>query len=135
LLLGIGAQAIRMTAFAIGSLSMIGVPPTVGFLSKWLMLSAAFDTQTWFAIAIMVGSTILNAAYFLPIVYAAFLKPEKAPEHGDGHHDAHDHGEAPLPIVLALCVTAFGTVLLFFLPDLPLGLADDLAAIAEGTQP
>jgi multicomponent Na+:H+ antiporter subunit D len=78
-------------------------------------------------------STLLNAAYFLPISYAAFLKPEKA-HHGHGHGDHHGenhqgHGEAPLPIVIALCVTALGTIALFFLPGLPLELARDLVGV------
>jgi multicomponent Na+:H+ antiporter subunit D len=120
-----------MAAFTIGSLSMIGVPPTAGFLSKWYMLSGAMSAEAWFAVGVLILSTLLNAGYFLPIVYAAFLKPEKLPEHGGhgGHHDgqhSHDHGEAPLPIVIALCITALGTIALFFLPGLPLELAQDL---------
>ena len=47
-------------------------------------------------------------------------------EHGDhGHHD--DHGEAPLPIVIALTCTAAATVVLFFYPDLFAGYASMLA--------
>ncbi len=124
-----------MTAFAIGSFSMIGVPPTVGFLSKWYMLSGAYQMEQWVAIGVIVCSTLLNAAYFLPIVYAAFLKPEKSSAHGEDDHgheqeDGHGHGEAPLPIVVALCVTAAGTIILFFLPQLPLELAKDLVSLA-----
>jgi multicomponent Na+:H+ antiporter subunit D len=105
-----------MGAFAIGALSMIGVPPTAGFVSKWYILLGALDAEATVAIVVIVLSTILNAAYFLPIVYAAFFKrPEE-----DG---SHNHGEAPLPIVLALSITAAGTIVLFFLPGLPLSLA------------
>ena len=60
---------------------------------------------------------------------AAFCRPpDTATGHGadDGGHQDHEHGEAPLPIVLALSVTALGTVLLFFLPQLPLDLARDM---------
>lgn len=120
-----------MAAFAIASLSMVGVPPTAGFLSKWYMLLGAYDRQAWFAIGVIALSTLLNAAYFLPIVYAAFFKKEKHGHHADaGHHGDgdghHDHGEAPLPIVLALCATAGGTVALFFLADVPLSLAHQM---------
>jgi multicomponent Na+:H+ antiporter subunit D len=106
-----------MTAFAIGALSMIGLPPAAGFVSKWYMLSGAMAAQHWVAVAVIVASTLLNAGYFLPIVYRAFFV---APA-----HDAHDdpHGEAPLPMVIALTITAAATVLLFFLPELPLALA------------
>ena len=99
-----------MGAFAIAVLSMIGLPPAVGFISKWYMLSGAMATQHWGAVAVIVVSTLLNAAYFLPILYRAFFV---AP--GAGDHE-HPHGEAPWPMVVALTATAAFTVLLFFLP-------------------
>ena len=106
-----------MGAFAIATLSMIGLPPAVGFVSKWYMLSGAMAAQHWLAVAVIVVSTLLNAGYFLPIVYRAFfVAPRDAP------HDPA-HGEAPLPMVLALGATSAATVLLFFLPDVPLALA------------
>jgi multicomponent Na+:H+ antiporter subunit D len=106
-----------MVAFAIGALSIIGVPPTIGFVSKWYILTGAVEAQVWVAVAVIVISTVLNAAYFLPIVYDAFMGKLSAE---DLHHP---HGEAPLPVVLALLATAAGTVLLFFLADLPLALS------------
>jgi len=71
-------------------------------------------------VMVLVASTLLNAAYFLPIVYRAFFV---APA-DDGHHA---HGEAPLAMVAALTLTATGTVALFFLADWPLALARQLA--------
>ena len=106
-----------MGAFTIGALSMIGLPPAGGFLSKWYILLGALEAEQMFALAVIVGSTLLNAAYFLPIVYAAFLKPEAT------NAQDHEHGEAPLPIVIALVITASATILLFFFPDLALHLA------------
>mgnify|MGYP003382220956 CR=1 FL=1 len=116
-----------MTAFAIGALAMIGVPPTAGFLGKWFILEGAMSTGQWFAVAVVIISTVLNAAYFLPIVFRAFLcEPKQAMSLGaaaNPHHHDEDHGEAPWPIVLALTVTAIATVLLFLRPDVPLVLA------------
>ncbi len=107
---GIGrAMPWTMGAFAIGSLSMIGVPPTAGFLSKWFILQGAFTIESWFAVTVIVISTLLNAAYFLPIVYMAFFKEAKS-------HNTISNGEAPLPIVLALCFTALMTIVLFLYP-------------------
>jgi multicomponent Na+:H+ antiporter subunit D len=111
-----------MGAFAVGALSMIGLPPAVGFVSKWYVLSGAMAAQHWLAVAVIVGSTLLNAGYFLPIVYRAFfvaLSP---------HDQAHPHGEAPLTMVIALTATASATVLLFFLPEVPLVLARQMLA-------
>jgi len=108
-------------AFAIAALSMIGLPPAVGFISKWYMLSGAMAQAHWLAVAVIVVSTLLNAGYFLPIVYRAFFA---APADAA---DGQRHGEAPLPMVLALCATAVATVALFFLPELPLALARQVA--------
>lgn len=108
-----------MGAFAIGTLSMIGVPPTGGFISKWYMLLGALEAEHVFALMVLTISTLLNAAYFVPIVYAAFFRQ---PVHHPGH--AHeDPGEAPLPIVAALLVSATGTVVLFLFPAFPVDLA------------
>jgi multicomponent Na+:H+ antiporter subunit D len=109
-----------MAAFGIGALSMIGLPPAAGFVSKWYLVSGAMSQGAWLALFVVLLSTLLNAAYFLPIVWRAFFKPLSA----EAEH--HPHGEAPLPIVLALSFTAFGTLALFFFPDVPLALAQQL---------
>ena len=74
-------------------------------------------------IEVIVASTLLNAGYFLPIVHRAFFR---APGAGDA---LHPHGEAPLPMVVALTLTAVGTVALFFAPDVPLALARAMVAM------
>jgi len=113
-----------MGAFAIGALSMIGVPPTAGFLSKWFILSGGMAAQNWVAVGVIFLSTCLNAAYFLPIVYRAFFR---APPPADAHHPAH--GEGPLPVVLALTITALGTLAMFFFPGIPYALAEAVAGL------
>lgn len=104
---GIGSQMPwTMAAFSIGALSMIGVPPTGGFVSKWFILAGAFQSDNYVAIFTIIVSTALNAAYFLPIIFAAwFSEPDPA---------AKPHGEAPLAIVIALTVTAIATLAFFF---------------------
>ncbi|MDG2319627.1 MAG: monovalent cation/H+ antiporter subunit D family protein [Rhodospirillaceae bacterium] len=117
---GIGKRMpITMAAFTIGALSMIGVPPTAGFLGKWYILSAAMEIKDWFVLFVIFVSTLLNTAYFMPIVYRAFMKDEDVPPE-------HEHGEAPWPVVLALSLTALGTLSLFLFPEVPLTLAKAL---------
>ena len=112
-----------MGAFAIGALSMIGLPPAAGFVSKWYMLSGAMAAAHWPAVAVIAASTLLNAGYFLPILWRAFFRPAAA-------EDAqHPHGEAPLPMVIALTLTAAGTLALFFQPDVPLALAQQMLGV------
>ena len=108
-----------MAAFGIGALSLIGLPPTAGFVSKWYILLGAADAQHTFAVVVILLSTLLNAAYFLPVVWAAFFKaPAGTP-----------HGEAPWPMVVALTATAAGTVLMFLMPGLALALAQQVAGV------
>jgi multicomponent Na+:H+ antiporter subunit D len=105
-----------MMAFAVGALGMIGVPPSAGFLGKWLMLTGAMQTTNWLAVGVIVASTLLNAGYFLPIVFRAFFRePPPSVQSHNSHHGKH--GEAPWPIVLALTVTAIGSVALFVFPE------------------
>lgn len=108
-----------MVAFSIGALSMIGVPPAVGFISKWYILAGAMQMENWIAIGVIFISTLLNAAYFLPIIFAAFFKPENTV--------IKEHGEAPKTMVIALSITAALTILLFLFPEVPFTLAQQIA--------
>ncbi|MBK9022211.1 MAG: monovalent cation/H+ antiporter subunit D family protein [Sulfuritalea sp.] len=111
-----------MAAFTIGALSLIGIPPLAGFVSKWFILMSAAEGGHFLAVAVLIVSTLLNAAYFLPIVHAAFFKPLSAED------EHHPHGEAPLPMVLALMTTAIGTIALFFFSAPLLRLVQPLVA-------
>jgi multicomponent Na+:H+ antiporter subunit D len=94
-----------MTAFTIGALSMIGVPPTGGFVSKWYILAGAFEANNLVAVFTIIASTVLNAAYFLPILYIVWFEREK--------EGGREHGEAPFLAVLALSLTASLTIAFF----------------------
>lgn len=96
---GIGRNMpLTLLAFTIAAASMIGLPPTAGFFSKWFLLQAAFTTESYFTVGVITISTALNAAYFLPILYRAFFK---AP-----NEDQKSFGEAPWPVLAALLFTA-----------------------------
>ena len=106
-----------MTAFAIGALSMIGVPPVAGFISKWYLLLGTLEADQMLFLFVLLTSTMLNAAYFLPILNAAFFKDLPPGE-------TAERQEAPLPAVIALCVTATGAVMMFFAPSVFLDLTN-----------
>jgi multicomponent Na+:H+ antiporter subunit D len=73
-----------MGAFTVAALGMIGVPPTAGFVSKWFLCVGALEAGEPWVLVLLVVSSLLNAAYFLPIVYDAwFREPTRAwPEPG-----------------------------------------------------
>ena len=75
-------------------------------------------------LAVLVVSTMLNGAYFLPIVWRAFFRPSPDGETG--------WQEAPWPCVVALSATALLTIALFFFPGVVLDLARNVVAAAGG---
>ena len=97
-------------AFALASLSMIGVPPSCGFVTKWLLAGGVLQADRLIILLALGASTILNAAYFTPVVYRAFFKP--VPE-GIEHHG----GEAPLTMVVPLSLTALISIYLGLFPE------------------
>ncbi len=74
---GVGRRLpLTMAAFTLGAMGMIGLPPMAGFVSKWYLgLGALAQGQGWL-IGVLVLSSLLNAAYFLPILYAAWFKEQ-----------------------------------------------------------
>ena len=106
-----------MTAFAIASLSMIGVPPVSGFITKWYLVVGALERQSIGVLTVLLASSLLNAAYFGPIIYKAFF--EKGNE-GDHHYE--EIREIPM-VVVPLVLTAIGSVILGFYPDFIVRLA------------
>ena len=103
---GIGKQMpFTMCAFFIGALSVTGLPPTGGFISKWMMLIGALDADLIIIMIVYLISSFLNACYFFPIVYRAFFKSY------DGDTSVK---EAPLFCVIPPVVTALSSILLFF---------------------
>jgi len=99
-----------LSAFFIGSLSIIGLPPLGGSWSKWFLILGAADAQQWLLIAVLVVSSLLNVAYLMPIVGRAFFSPAD----GDAPTGIR---EAPLLCVAPLCATALGCFALFFYAD------------------
>jgi multicomponent Na+:H+ antiporter subunit D len=64
-----------MAAFSLAAFGMIGVPPLAGFISKWYLGLGALEADQSWALLILTGSALLNAAYFLPILHTAWFKP------------------------------------------------------------
>jgi len=116
---GIGRRMpITMGAFFIGALSVIGLPPTGGFLSKWYLALGSLDAGQWPVLVVLLTSSLLNAFYFLPIVFKAFFNaadPVSDPSPG--------MAEAPIWCVVPPVIAAVGSVALFFYPNLLLNLA------------
>lgn len=111
---GLGYQMpFTMGAFAIASLSMIGVPPVGGFVSKWFLINGSVDLREMGLTVVLLLSALLNAGYFAPITFKAFF---------EGDIRGFRLKEAPLWMVIPLCATAVLSVLIGLWPDMVLKL-------------
>ncbi len=118
-MVGIGKRMpVTMIAFFVGSLSVIGLPPTGGFFSKWYLVLGTLQADQMPMLLVLLGSSLLNAAYFLPIVYKAFFCTQEESMF------TNTIQEAPIWCVAPLVVTAVGSIVLFFYPTLFLNLAE-----------
>jgi len=111
-MVGIGKRMpVTMTAFLIGGMSVIGLPPTGGFISKWFLVLGTLEADQIVMLVVLLGSSLLNTAYFLPVVYRAFFC---TPEESMFENKVQ---EAPPWCLVPLVVTAIVSVGLFFFPQ------------------
>jgi multicomponent Na+:H+ antiporter subunit D len=97
-------------AFALASLSMIGAPPVAGFVTKWYLLNGAMDAHSLAIIGVLLISTLLNAAYFAPVVYQGFFGKQSESD------VKHKFTEAHPALVVPLSITAVISVLIGLYP-------------------
>ncbi|MEM5517963.1 monovalent cation/H+ antiporter subunit D family protein [Henriciella sp. AS95] len=117
---GLGRSAPwTMTAFAIASLSLIGVPLTAGFQSKFALVSALLESGWWWAALVVVFSSVLAVIYMGRILQAVFFKPPNNPQ--------KRHREAPLLLLVPLWVLALANIWIGINGNFVAGLADDAA--------
>jgi multicomponent Na+:H+ antiporter subunit D len=108
---GLGRKMpITMGAFMIGSLSVIGLPPLGGFVSKWYLALGALDRDAIWVVVVLLVSSLLNVFYLLPVAVTAFFRTEETEENPGIQ-------EAPMACVVPLALTAVGCFVLFFLAD------------------
>jgi multicomponent Na+:H+ antiporter subunit D len=107
-----------MGAFAVATLSMIGVPPACGFVSKWYLVVGALESESLIVLTMLMLSSLLNAAYFVPIVLRAFFGAETV-----GADAPDEVKEVPL-VVVPLVLTAAASIALGLFPEFFIELAE-----------
>ncbi len=103
-LAGLGrTYPLPMIAFSFGALSMVGIPPFSGFISKWYLgLGALEGGQSFFLIVLLVSS-FLNGLYYLPIVIAGFFRT-----------GTQDFSKQPIPLSAQISLVVLATATVFF---------------------
>lgn len=108
---GIGRRMpLTMSAFLVGALCVIGLPPTGGFTSKWFLCLGSLEVGQIWPLVVLLVSSILSAAYLIPVVYKGFF--------GSGPDiEAEGIREAPGWCLAPMVVSATGCILAFFFPE------------------
>ena len=116
-----------MAAFTIATLSMIGIPPVSGFITKWYLVIGSLERHSVAVLAVLVASSFLNAAYFVPIIYKAFFKEEdpRVKQHENNGHENEGVKEIPF-MVVPLALTAIVSVVLGLYPDFIVHIAESV---------
>lgn len=111
-----------MAAFVVAGLSLIGVPGTAGFISKWILISAALQEGALGAalVAVILVGSLLAVVYIWRVIEVAYF--------GDPPESAQSAGEAPLWMLIVTWAAVLANVYFGVVPSLPLSLAGDAAA-------
>lgn len=125
---GIGKQMPwTMAAFVLGGLSLIGVPLTVGFISKWYFILAALEQGWWPVASLILLASLLAVVYIWRVVEVAYFKQPDT--------DSSAVKEAPLSIQLPIWVLIAGTLFFGVSTEWTAGLAEQAAAWLLGGGP
>ncbi len=138
---GVGYKLpVTMICFAVCALGMMGTPPSVGFISKWLLGSGSLEAGLPVYVIILLVSALLNAAYFLPIIYIAFFRwPGDEGEGAEGGRrprlvfgkEAEHKLVAPVALLAALSIVVGVWVTV---PGFPYSLADPVVRDIYGSE-
>jgi multicomponent Na+:H+ antiporter subunit D len=110
-------------AMVVCGFSLIGVPGTAGFISKWLLISAALEQNGygWFLVVVILVSSLMALAYVWRVVETIYFKPAVV--------EAEGPGEAPLSLLLVTLAVALANIFFGFFPQFPLTLSSAAAEL------
>jgi len=121
------ARRMPLTAFGlvIAGLSLIGIPGTAGFISKWYLIMGALEQGQWWLVAVILAASLIAAAYVWRVVEVAYLRPAT----GEWRE-----GEAPIGMLTAALAMVSLCVYFGFDTTFSVGGARDAAALLLGGQ-
>ncbi len=124
---GLGRKMpLTMAAFTVASLSMIGIPLTVGFVSKWYLALGALEAGMWYLVIVILVSSGLNAIYFWRVIDWIYFSPPNE------RLEALPAGDAPWSMMGPTLVMAALCVVLGVQAQWPVGIAEQAAALLVG---
>lgn len=117
---GLGRQMpLTMLGFVIAGLSLIGVPLTAGFISKWYLLRAAFDADLWFVVFVMVLGSLIAIVYVWKVVEIAYFR----------EYEGVRVKEVPFSMLVPLWLLVSANIYFGVQTQFSVSLAEDAAAV------
>jgi|TARA_Y100000294_G_C8510757_1_gene318673 multicomponent Na+:H+ antiporter subunit D len=116
-----------MAAFVAGGLSLIGLPLTAGFISKWYLVLAALEQGWWPVVMVVVAGSLLAVVYIWRVIETAYFRDRGEP--------APPVQEAPLSMLLPTWLLVGANVYFGIYTDLSVGVASQAARVLLGTAP
>jgi len=116
-----------MAAFTIATLSMIGIPPVSGFVTKWYLVIGSLERHSIAVLSVLLISSFLNAAYFVPIIYKAYFVDKVLDTEHPKLDGQNNEGVKEIPLmVIPLILTAIVSVVLGLYPDFIVKIAESI---------
>jgi multicomponent Na+:H+ antiporter subunit D len=103
---------LTMGALIIAAMSMVGLPPTAGFFSKWYLVLGAIDKGMWFYVAIIILSSLLNAIYFFRVLENVYMRKADQEIKEVKDKDLRGAFELPLQMLVPIVVLGLGILIL-----------------------
>lgn len=135
-----------MAAFTIAALSMIGVPLTVGFVSKWYIAIGALSAGMWYFVPVILLSSLLTAVYFWRIIESIYFKDVETEPHtadnqeigiaqpafSNPHSTIRNRDDAPLGMLIPILILAGLCIFFGMAAFLPVSVAEKAASMLLG---
>ena len=126
-LAGLGRRMpLTMFAFVLGGFSLIGVPLTAGFISKWVLVQAALERGNWLVVAVILVGSLLAAVYVWRVIEVAYFRPGARDDAGEGI------AEAPLSMLIPTWILIGASIYFGIHTSLTLGVAERAARFLLG---
>ena len=115
-------------AFVLAAISMIGVPPSVGFVSKVYIILASLESGKFVFVAVMLLSTLLNLVYFWRVIEIMYMKREEGEKE---EHSSSSKNEIPLSMLIPVLILASLCIIvgILWLTGIPLPILDQVNAL------
>ena len=114
-----------MAAFVVGGLSLIGVPLTVGFISKWYLILGSIERGWWPVTVVILIASLIAVVYIWRVVEAAYFKERPA--------DMPTVSEAPLSLLMPTLLLVAANIYFGINASFTAGVAESAAKVLLGS--